>query len=320
MLKFYDYLLLENLTPSGELYHFTNLKALDNIIKTDTIKFLLSFSSEQLIQHKTFPYFLSTTRIPNSKYSNYNYPSKNRIFNNNVMISLDIHSLKKYGYPIKSVDYWGDNFKKQANFREEHEVRIYSKNPDLTPLSKYVNKINIYINPNDNNSVKNPIISKDYKFPFILSTILNNINNIYVYTDYDNFIYQNIKKSIPHDIILSQLESPPNPDTIYTKDSRFNPEKFINNVINLYKGKYDPPIKTFNLKGEEYDKYHILDMILHYHWESKNYIESQFHNILRNHPNNISEITNIMKINKLKTLSDFIDHFIAKVRKNYWDA
>jgi len=129
-----------------EIYHATSINSLYNIIKDNSIKMTLSTGSDSLVNRGKY-YYLSAMRV---KYGNY---AGGKYIGKEVVIDLNRNSIRDIA-KIKSVDYWGKGFNKGMGSRDEQEERIMSDKSELSPLSKYVNSIHVYIGDKGNNISK----------------------------------------------------------------------------------------------------------------------------------------------------------------------
>ena len=141
--KFDTFLNETNITDV--VYHRTYIGSLFNIIKTGKILLSTSMGTGADMYSKK-PYFLSLGRTKNLKFGY----SKN----SNVTIEFDGKALKTK-YKGKSIDYWQWDFSKdefgpghsakRRTDSDEYEDRIFSNDPYMLNLDKYIKWIDIMI-------------------------------------------------------------------------------------------------------------------------------------------------------------------------------
>jgi len=143
--KFDTFLNETNITDV--VYHRTYIGSLFNIIKTGKILLSTSMGTGADVYSKK-PYFLSLSR---TKYLKFGY-----LKNSNVTIEFDGKALKTK-YKGKSIDYWQWDFSKDEKENgpgysskrrtesDEFEDRIFSNEPYMSNLDKYIKWIDIMI-------------------------------------------------------------------------------------------------------------------------------------------------------------------------------
>jgi len=134
------------------MYHATNIDVLYNILKDNSIKFTLSMGADAKINKNKY-YYLSTMRV---KYGNYASIGLNGL-GYKVIINLNSSTIGHVA-KIKSVEYWGKDFRSLAGNKDEQEERIMIDKPELSPLSKYVNEIHVYIGKLEDKSIVSKLI------------------------------------------------------------------------------------------------------------------------------------------------------------------
>ena len=132
-------------TITDVVFHRTSINALYSILKTGKILMSTSMGTNADVYSKK-PYFLSLSR---TKFLKFGYSK-----NSNVTIELDGSQLKTK-YKGKSIDYWQWDFSKMnkspgndAKSRtdsDEYEDRLFSNDPYLSNLDKYVKYFDIMI-------------------------------------------------------------------------------------------------------------------------------------------------------------------------------
>lgn len=141
---------------SKTIYHFTTLQNLLEIMNTDNMYLqsgLRSGGSDSKSNSKLF--YLCFTRVSDGRFGY----SRNR----NVRIEFDGDRLS-YNYSGKPIDYWGETMGKQYYFKNaqednkiidytqpytENEDRLFSKEPVIRDVSKYINRIDVLVNENN---------------------------------------------------------------------------------------------------------------------------------------------------------------------------
>jgi len=166
IIKFENFLNEGNITDV--VFHRTYISSLLNIIKTEKILLSTSMGTGADVYSKK-PYFLSLSRTKNLKLG--------YLKNSNVTIEFDGKQLKTK-YKGKSIDYWqwdlskdelgpGHSAKRRSD-SDEYEDRIFSNEPYMTNLNKYIKWIDILV----------PIIEKDG--PFYSTTWINSLKQYIV--------------------------------------------------------------------------------------------------------------------------------------------
>lgn len=144
-MNFIEYYLQET---TQEIYHATNIYNLADMVKDNAIKLVLAQgadNSSDVVKGKKKYYYLSAMRVKYGHYAGDKYKDvvKSVIINLNGFAISDVAR-------IVSVNYWGKEFVKLKDFREEQEERILSDKDAFKPISKYVNSVHIYVgNIND---------------------------------------------------------------------------------------------------------------------------------------------------------------------------
>lgn len=231
------HLLTEALTDI--VYHYTSLKNGYKITSTDTIHLQSALGGSADNMNRKELYYLSTTREKNSNFG-YSYKFKN----SGVRIELDGQKLSQR-FKGQAIDYWGDNYGKQTYYdgrrgddfetkqhhtSSEAEDRLFSNQPTINNVHKYIRRIDVIFNPQDEEELK-----------YVYHILNSNMRNItYVYDDINDFNAQNDKiinrQLIDNvDYFTKYYDSPPS-------------EKNVNNTN--YIGK----ILKFMLNGEVEEK------------------------------------------------------------------
>ena len=197
--------LILNEAISSVVYHFTGLKKLYNILVSDTFYMQSAFSaSADDMSNKKF--FMSTTRQKSGEIG-YSRGKKVRIALNGDLLNQR--------YEGKPVDYWGETMGKQSYFKKkkegreidyyqpstENEDRIFSNEPEIYDFHKYVKRIDILIeNDNDLSIAKKCLYTKF-------------INLIHIYKDNKSFNMQIDKNELEHSEVLMNATDNPNMGT-----------------------------------------------------------------------------------------------------------
>lgn len=146
------------------VYHATGPHSVYEMLKENAIHLTTDLGTEcdQLGKRKKFaPYFFSTSRI---KYGGFSRSFSNKGNRANLVIDGNALNQKYHGGPV---DYWGPSFRPptaelHTRLRNnENEDRIYSPDPYLKPLSKYVKEIHVFISKVSNRLFIQNIASKD---------------------------------------------------------------------------------------------------------------------------------------------------------------
>lgn len=294
----------------SELYHATNINALEKILEDNSIKLTFSKGADELGDK---PFYLSTMR---SKYGNYaDYyrgkgkgetwsheelkmrpaePQKRGV-GYGVIITLNGDAIKSIAQ-VKSINYWGKEFAELHEFREEQEERIMSDKSELTPLKKYVNEIHVFIDPDylENKWNQKTLLNiKD----------LSKANSVPIYFyDKPNYFMSQVKsKALPYDDLENIIGTPKfDPDDKkYTSDQPRKLENEIKALIEIYKGVRPADEHIFEiLKYHTYDAWGMVDAILH---NAKNY-----------HLKIFEDLAKIYKKENIKTVKEFTNLLIKK--------
>lgn len=175
--KFEHFLLETNITD--KVWHRTSTGALISMLETGKILLSSSMGGSADVYSKK-PYFLSLSRTKNLKlgYGKGAY---------NVAIEFDGRALKTK-YKGKSIDYWQwpDLTDTRRSESDEYEDRIFSNEPYLTNLEKYITHIDIVIPEKWNEDWLNSV-KRSLKTISGLDSPL--INKIRIFTKVNDFTY-----------------------------------------------------------------------------------------------------------------------------------
>lgn len=195
-------LLKENV--SDRVYHFTSLPAYLKMVKEDTIYLQNAFAGNgsDLYDAKR-PFYLSLSRNKSvrmgfaSKYgSSGNYPLVRIEFDGRAL-NADFHS--------RPLDYWGASMGKQSYYepdggerfskshsRFEYEDRIFSVSESISPASKYISRVDIYVPEKDTN-IKEMLFGM--KFPDVETMYYTSLKDFSLQSD--NYLsYDDINKEL----------------------------------------------------------------------------------------------------------------------------
>ena len=182
---------------SPVLFHATSLPQAASIVKDDAFKLTAATGADLNTLGVTVPggklFYLSTARSATGAYGNDPYRS-------GVMFVLDGTALA-HKYSGESVDYWGPEFRNVKPRGFEMEDRVFSKEPSIQDLNKYVTAILCYYDPEkaedmDKRAVRELALSaKTRGIPFRM------------YTDKNAYITDNEAKSVP--VTSVPLNTPP---------------------------------------------------------------------------------------------------------------
>ena len=154
-----NFLLNESLTDI--VYHFTSMGVLSEIINTDAFYLSPSYGSFSDNLNKKKKFYLSLTRQKNGKLG-YSRPYP-------VRITLD-GNLLNYRFKGKAINYWGSSMGKNNYFanpenngskkidyyqsRTENEDRLFSNEPVIYNFHKYIKRIDVLVNRDNENEMK----------------------------------------------------------------------------------------------------------------------------------------------------------------------
>lgn len=130
---------------SNIVYHYTGLLNGYKILRGNKILLQSALGGKSDNYGNGKMYYLSTTR-QRSNTSGY------RKDTTGVMrLELDGNKLNQR-YKGKPIDYWGKYYRNPNNF--EMEDRLLSNEPEIYPASDYIKRVDIFINPNNEDQVK----------------------------------------------------------------------------------------------------------------------------------------------------------------------
>ena len=184
---------------SDMTYHFTSLYSCVDILKNNSFNLTMSSNRSDAYDNKRL-FYLSTQR---GRSKDIGYASH---LSSCVRIQLDGNALRTK-YAGKPIDYWGASMGKQICYNDdisgkgmtstkqhhpnfEMEDRIFSYEPTIANASKYIGRIDVYIetDTNDTESLNNEketaiiiwVLSKTKKIPVY---IYNNLKDFNFMTD-----------------------------------------------------------------------------------------------------------------------------------------
>lgn len=145
---------------SDIVYHFTSIFNAYEIIKTDTILLQSPLGSNSEYMGTKQLFFLSTTRQRSAEFG---YSQKYK--NNGVRITLDGNLLGN-NFKGKAINYWGSGMGKHSYYKgnkdfstkqhhsdNESEDRIFSYSPKLENAHRYIKRIDVIINTNNESQI-----------------------------------------------------------------------------------------------------------------------------------------------------------------------
>jgi hypothetical protein len=169
-----DDVLFEGISPI--VYHYTNLKHLYNILHNNRIELSPGgFTKDVETEKGKGGYFLSTARTRTGSF----HATKDV----GALIKLDGRKLSS-NLPGKAMDYYPSNMRQYNPKGFEQEDRIFSHNPTIDNIQKYILRIDILIPSKDND------LAQKYKQLAYAAYSYGKKNNIDVniYADRKNFI------------------------------------------------------------------------------------------------------------------------------------
>ena len=192
---------------SDTTYHFTSLYSCVDILKNNTFNLTMSSNRSDAYDHKRL-FYLSTQRGRSKDIGYANHLSSC------VRIQLDGNALRTK-YAGKPIDYWGASMGKQYYYKDdpynegmtstkqhhpnfEMEDRIFSYEPTIGNASKYINRIDVYIKTDTNDTKR----LNNEKETAVIIWVLGKRNKIPVY------IYDNLKdfNFMTDNIINNEIE------------------------------------------------------------------------------------------------------------------
>lgn len=146
---------------SDTTYHFTSLGSCADILKSNSFNLTMSSNRSDAYDNKRL-FYLSTQR---GRSKDIGYASH---LSSCVRIQLDGNALRTK-YAGKPIDYWGDSMGKQVYYDDdiygkgmtstkqhhpnfEMEDRIFSYEPTIDNAAKYINRIDVYIKTDTNDT------------------------------------------------------------------------------------------------------------------------------------------------------------------------
>lgn len=197
---------------SSEVFYFTALRGLEGMLATNKINlspFRDNNTADGALRGKQKMYFLSTSRV---KFGGY---SMSKFYDKHISATLVLNGAAlNEKHSSKSVDYWGkamrnpeqpDDSANSRNRRKhiemhnnENEDRIFSDEPNLTPLKKYVNSINVFC-PNYFNENRN---DEEFKLYGTVTKLAERAKQLGVeFLIYDNPLYfKTLRKGKKEDV------------------------------------------------------------------------------------------------------------------------
>jgi hypothetical protein len=189
------------------VYHNTTVDKLVNIMEDNNIHLTnnLGTSSDRTNKSKKFkPYFLSMSRVKFGGYARQASPDWA------CCLVINGHKLAEK-YSGESVDYWGREFRNGSSDDEaplryqENEDRIYSTEPTIKPLNKYITEVHINLCEYAVISIdkKRELTSKEFDKYYDFAKMYRKIGEygtaygipIYFYKDYNAYMVQNKNKA-----------------------------------------------------------------------------------------------------------------------------
>lgn len=273
---------------SATLYHATNLQSLKNILKEDRFKLTTAVgtASDDRSRPADHFYFLSTARSPIGHYN---------LNTGDVQLVLDGTKLnQKYqGGPI---DYWGPEARRVDPKRHEMEDRVWSREPFIPNASRFIREIHVYL--------MDPKIRSNEAWKQWLTeagnlAIERNIP-IYLYTDRSAYQALDERKAVPWESLDLSLKEPV--------------EEFQGRG-NYYKKDFDAVVELYEkTKVEDLSKL-AADTMYRMGWDRKEFISglmSRIHNEKNNPESGVQGIVNILRREKLKSITELADFLFKK--------
>ncbi len=309
-----DQIILEGLTQTilektlpSELYHYSSLRSVGKMIKSDTI--MLSFAnlggSDNEINHGKY-FFLSLSYDKWGRYAGGSGDARyrNQLYNTQVSLVFDTRALQADGKMV-DVDYW----KSDKYSDDEKEVRFLSDTQKLYDVSKYVSEIHVYIEQprvekgmfgRDGETIKPSVHEHDIRY---YNRLADSDVPTYFYNNASAF-KQMLKRAGSEDYTKMM----PNEISDFGRSSKSrnydgNISKDISNLAH------------FIVLGEipENDRFNSIKRIkdgLKNDWntrEVKITISNELHNAKSSHPEAYQSIVNFLKQNKLKGIDDLVE-------------
>jgi len=179
-------------TLSSVLYHFTDIKKLNNILMENKFRLSTSLGSTEDSLHPDYDYFLSMSRV---KHGGYN---RNKIKNGSVNIVIDGDLLNKR-FKGKPVNYHKDKRYNKNNSTEEYltynenEDRLYHTTPIIEDATKFIKEVHIFMADIDSYVERVNFTNRVQGIKKICD--INKIQ-LFLYDNEQNFILHNKRKSI----------------------------------------------------------------------------------------------------------------------------
>lgn len=287
---------MESLSKMSDVvFHATNLFSTVSILQSNEFALTTSMGTEAddaLRKNKLF--YLSTTRHKLGKYHKY----KGNEF---VLLTLDGTKFNER-YESKPVDYWGENFRKEAQGDYEAEDRLFSNDPSIPHARKYIIQIDVLLKNTEHfERVKQFLmLAKKYKIPH------------YIYKEEKDFGIKS--KAIKIDVKTLTGE----------KYERYDPTKYFDrskkidkSVIRRYRSDYVwnmqelvHKVKWAKLSKEAQG--YIYNMVYDSFNEKYTTFKNDVHNDKTSNRSNIAKINDLMKKTKSKTLRELYNFVLNK--------
>lgn len=285
-----------------ELYHYTHVHKVSEMVKTDTI--MLSFANidgpdREVNKGKYF--FLSLSYDKWGRYAGGTVGQryKSNLYGSQVTLVFNTDALNSQG-KLVDADYWEQDYE-----NSEKEVRFISDNQTLKGASKYISEIHVYI-PQTRHS-KDSWGEDKVDHPEIHEIELRHFNRL----EESNIPTYFYNKPNAFKLLLKRTASqkyidmmPPtiervNRNSGYSRKDTTNNQ--ISNLLHYFKTNEIPPNDRFN---------HIKNMkdsiMRGYERDIKATINNDLHNAKRSHPEAFQGVVDFLKQNKLNTMDELI--------------
>lgn len=321
------------------LYHATFISNLYKMIKDNAIKLTYSTGADSSINRNKY-YYLSAMTVKYGKYADTGMRMKKGI-GHDVVLDLNGDAISRVA-KIRNVDYWG-------KMNDEQEERIMMDKPQLSPFSKYVNSIHIYVGSDSSDVIINML--------FFINDKAEKLGiDVYFYGEGNEtaFKMQRIERATTD--VSDLIQKPENVDleeyklvikyddgkielyprgqrTLSKKDAEemfpyFDEEERIDSVEIKNVSEIDELSYNFAEKN-------IIDLLnvlnekpLDFHreidfrsellgFDAKSSILADIHNLKRQHSPVLDAFVNNMKKYKFRNDSKFIDFILDKNREYY---
>lgn len=290
-------LLLES---TDNLYHYTGVSEIRDILKTNTIKLTYSHGTRAELEYQRGrPFYFSMSREKVGRYVR-GSSSRDKLYPNNwySIIELDGRLLSN-NYKIVPVDYW-----QSGRDRSESEDRLVSYKNTIPNANKYIKGIHVYVNLED-------LKKRDKRVLHIMYEMNKEAKDknipLYYYTDPNAYMQLRTSKSVDIPDIISGPQDFSDEDTTYYDNlMKRKRDHYGEELLHMW---LDKPI----INQKNYDM--LLKYMTQYPYSLYVQVRNDIHNNKSYHPKYTQELVHAIKKSKSMGLKEFILKVMNKIRE-----